>query len=289
MKKLLTIIMAATVGFGVQAQDLPKPSPAAKVEQRVGLTDISITYSRPGVKGRTIWGDLVPWNELWRAGANKATLIETNKDVKLNGAVLPAGSYSLFILPKEGDTWTIVFNKETELWGTGDYKESEDQLRVDAQVSNLGEISERLEYRFLNVDMNRGQLVMDWEKKRVTIEIDADPSEHVKENIATAIAEADEENKWKVYRSAAAYANDNGGMTEQGLEWIEKSVALKDNWYSYWVYADLKAQAKDYKGAIAMAKKAIEIGEKDAKDNGKEFKYASRLNEEIAGYQAKMK
>ena len=259
MKKFIFSLLAVSLlSIQTQAQDLPKPSPDAELEQRVGLTDIKVKYSRPGVKGRTVWGDLVPYNEVWRAGANKATMFSTSSDILINGEMLPQGEYSIFIIPMKDGEWTIIWNTETELWGAGDYKEENDQLRVNVPAESIKGVSERLEYRFIQVDMKTGVLAMDWAGKRVQVSIEADPAEQVKANIAAALEDSKEEDLWRVYRSAASYAED-AGMTKDGLEWIAKSVELKENWYSYWVYGSLLAQNKEFKRAAEMGKKAIEM------------------------------
>jgi hypothetical protein len=118
MKKVTSLFTALLILGGLSAQEMPAPSPAAMVMQRVGLTDITIEYSRPGVKSRMIFGDLVPYNKLWRTGANKATLIKLSTDAKINGQEIKAGSYSIFTIPGE-EEWVVIFNKDTELWGTG--------------------------------------------------------------------------------------------------------------------------------------------------------------------------
>ena len=282
MNKIYTTIAAAILTLGLNAQDLPKPSPSAMVEQTVGLTDIAVTYSRPGVNDRAIWGELVPYDEVWRAGANKATLFSISADIKIEGKTLAKGDYSLFILPKKDGLWTLIWNKETELWGSGDYKEENDALRIDVPAEAIECGSERLEYRFIDVDMSTAQFAMDWAGKRVQVMISADPTAQVKANIATAIEESKDEDLWRVYRNAASYAEDNS-MTKEGLEWITKSVELKnDNWYSYWVYANLLAQNNELKKAIEMGKKSIKIGKE-----GENFSYEGRIQADIDAWSKK--
>jgi len=282
MNKIYTTIAAAILTLGLNAQDLPQPSPSAMVEQTVGLTDIAVTYSRPGVNDRTIWGELVPYDEVWRAGANKATLFSISADIKIEGKTLAKGDYSLFILPKKDGLWTLIWNKETELWGSGDYKEENDALRIDVPAEAIECGSERLEYRFIDVDMSTAQFAMDWAGKRVQVMISADPTAQVKANIATAIEESKDEDLWRVYRNAASYAEDNS-MTKEGLEWITKSVELKnDNWYSYWVYANLLAQNNELKKAIEMGKKSIKIGKE-----GENFSYEGRIQADIDAWSKK--
>lgn len=286
MKQLILSIAMLTSAACLVAQDLPRPSPNATVTQVVGLTDISVTYSRPGVKEREIWGGLVPYGEIWRAGANKATKFETSYEIEIAGKKLPAGAYSLFILPKENSTWTVIFNTETELWGTSDYEESKDQVRLEVKPEDVSFATERLEFHFLDVDMKSAQFVMDWAGKRLSMAISADPAEQAIANIKTALEDAEEDKKWRVYRNAASYASKND-MIKQGLEWIEESVKLQENWYSYWVYADLLALDKDYKGAIAKAEKALEIGEANAKENDEEFGYTDRIQADIDEWKGK--
>lgn len=280
-KQLIGLSFAFLACFAtINAQDLPKPSPMAKVEQRVGLTDVSVTYSRPGTNGRDIWGGLVPYNEIWRAGANKATMLSTTAPIKINGQTLAAGDYSVFIIPVEKGDWTVIINKETELWGAGEYKEEQDALRLEVAPEIIEWESSRLEFHFTEVNMSAAILVMDWAGKRIALNIDADPSDQVMKNIAEALETSPKEDLWKVYRSAAAYAKDNN-MTTEGLEWIQASIALMENWYSYWVYASLLANSGDKKAAVEKANQAITIGKKSAEDAGSTFGYEERIKADI--------
>lgn len=278
---LISILVCLSLTLDVQSQELPKPSPAASVMQRIGLTDVTIEYSRPGVNDRTIWGDLVPYNEIWRAGANKATQVITSADIKIENESLPKGNYSLFIIPVSETEWTLIFNKETELWGAGDYKKEMDQLRLSVTPIKVSSSTERLEYHFTDVNMNSSVLSMNWTDLQVDLNIQADPTSQIKVNIENALADSKEEDKWKVYRSAASYARDVE-MTTKGLEWIRNSVELNStNWYSYWIYSSLLAQKKDLKQAIAMAEKAIVIGIEDSKKNDGVFSYEERIQSDI--------
>lgn len=287
MKSISTILATLAITLQVSAQEVPKPSPSASVTQRVGLNDITVDYSRPGIKNRTIWGDLVPYGELWRAGANKATSISFSAPAMINGNTVEAGSYSLFIQPEKDNMWTVVINGETELWGTSDYKKENDVARFPVDVSEVDWRTERLEYRFTEVDINTATLVMDWAGRQVIIRIESDPMEQVLTNIQRELDESKEEDKWKIYRNAASFAKDIN-LTAKGIEWIDQSLKMKENWYSRWIYADLMAQKKDYKGAIKQAEMAIAVGKKAASEDGKEFKYEADLNEEIAGWKAMM-
>jgi len=286
MNKIFTLIGAVAFMSNALAQELPKPSPAAKVEQRVGLTDITVEYSRPGVKDRVIWGELVAYDEVWRAGANKATKLETTSDIKVNGNVLPKGSYAVFITPSERGPWTIAFNKNTEQWGTSEYNADENAFTTTSLARDVDHASERLEFHFTDVDMDGATLTMTWAGKEIDLTIEADPTEQAYTNIAKAIEEAEEDKKWRVYRSAASYA-ETVGNTKQGLEWIKMSTDLHESWYSYWVYAELLASSGDNEGAVSKAKMAIEIGERVAKEEGNTFGYTDRINEDIAKWSSK--
>jgi tetratricopeptide (TPR) repeat protein len=288
MKKIIIAsFLAIATSITVQAQELPKPSPSATVTQTVGLTDISVVYSRPGVKNRTIWGDLVPYGKMWRAGANKATMFSTSADIIIANQQLPKGEYSLFIIPEENAEWTVIFNKETELWGTGEYDEAMDQLRITVAPAESADMTERLEFRFSDVDMSSAVFSLNWEKIQLNIAISADPTQQAITNIENALSDSKEENKWKVYRSGASYARDVN-MTKKGLEWIQKSVELNgSNWYSYWVYASLLAQNNEFKKATEMASKSIKIGTEEAKAKSETFSYEARIQADIDSWKTK--
>jgi hypothetical protein len=145
-------------------------SPKAGVEQIVGLTDINISYSRPGVKGRKIWGDLVPYNKVWRAGADEATKFTFSSDVIIEGKKLPAGSYSFFVIPNEKE-WTLIFNKTADQWGAFEYNESQDALRIKVKPKK-SEHQEWLAYTFSDMAKNSAIINLVWEKIKVPFKIE---------------------------------------------------------------------------------------------------------------------
>ncbi len=142
-KNLLAMILLVSVGFVAQAQD--KPSPAMTAEGTVGDAEITINYSSPAVKGRVIWGDLVPMDQVWRAGANDATTFTTTEDIKVEGETLPAGTYSFFVIPGETQS-TFIFNKVAKQWGAFNYDAAEDALRVSVPSTQTSTMEERLVY-----------------------------------------------------------------------------------------------------------------------------------------------
>lgn len=168
MIKSATVLFAAmTLSVNAFAQDTKKPaSPAATATGKIKDATITIAYSSPSVKGRTIWGDLVAYDKVWRAGANEATTFETDKNITVQGKPLPAGKYSFFLIPKESGTWTAIFNKEPKQWGAYKYEESKDALRVDVKTKALPATQETLVYK-----VNSNGFTMDWDKISVPVEI----------------------------------------------------------------------------------------------------------------------
>ncbi|MGB5892595.1 MAG: DUF2911 domain-containing protein [Ignavibacteriaceae bacterium] len=149
-------------------------SPKAAVIQTVGFTEVRIDYNRPGVKGREIWGGLVPFDLVWRAGANEATKFTFSTDVKINGKTLKAGSYSFFVVPTK-DKWTLIFNKVADQWGAFEYNEAEDALRFDV-TPDEGSMQEWLAYTIKKTSINSAVIKLEWEKLNIpfTIEVSID-------------------------------------------------------------------------------------------------------------------
>lgn len=144
-----------------------RPSPPREAVGQIGGVDIKIDYSSPAVKGRTIWGDLEPYGEVWRTGANEATTIEISQDVKIEGQTLAAGRYAVFTIPNP-DEWTVIFNKEADQWGDYNYDESKDALRVEVSPTNLEEKFERLEF-----EVREGDIALRWDRLEVAFKVAA--------------------------------------------------------------------------------------------------------------------
>ncbi|WP_395048580.1 DUF2911 domain-containing protein [Flavobacterium sp.] len=162
-KIYLLFIVLLTVTF-VNAQDKPA-SPAAVATGKINGATITINYCSPSVKGRKIWGELVPFNKVWRAGANEATTFETDKDLTIENSKLPAGKYSFFVIPNEKES-IIIFNKEAKQWGAYKYKEKDDQLRVTVKQNISESSTESLTYK-----INNDSVVLIWEKWNIPISI----------------------------------------------------------------------------------------------------------------------
>lgn len=267
MKKILTIglllITAATQKLSAQELELPQPSPWAQVSQKFGLAQATVTYSRPSMKGRTIFGSLVPYGEMWRTGANKATELKLEGNVAINGQILPAGAYSLFTIPGEKE-WTVIINKNTELWGTGGYKQEEDAMRFQVKVQSHAS-TESFTIGFSNIKDNSAVLEIYWETTMISFELTNDFLEQGKTNITEAIAAA--ENTMSLYNDAAEFYLDNNLDAKQALEWAKKSVAQRERYWNLFTLAKAYAKNGMNKEAIETAEKALTLSN-EAKNTG---------------------
>jgi hypothetical protein len=237
--------------------ELPRPSPGAKVSQEVGLTQITVDYSCPGVKGRKVWGELVPYDKLWRTGANSATKITFSKDVTFVDKPVPAGSYALFTIPAKNGDWTVVLNKNADQPGIGrEYKSDMDLLRVKVKAQ-AAPFRERLAFSFSNFDDDKASLDLEWEKLRVSIPIKVGTAQQAVANINKEL-----ENSWRPWANAARYMLENKKDFDTGLKYVDQSLALKQDWFNLWIRASLLAAKGNYKDARAEAQKSYDLGAK---------------------------
>lgn len=273
MKKILTsLTVLATIAAG--AQDLPQPSPSTHLEQRVGLTDITLDYSRPSVNGRVIFGDLVPFGSHWRAGANQNTKVTFSKPVTIAGTDVAAGTYSLSMIPNKG-TWTVILNTKTDMWGVDGYSQEQDVLRVEVTPQAIAPV-ETMRMSLENITVSNAEIVLDWSDVRIALPVELNTMELATANIDAAIA-AEPEN-WRVYRNAANFYNQNNIELATALTYMEKSIALNpDSWYSYYLYAQVLAKNDRKKEAKKAASKALEMGRAESAKNNAPFNYADTI------------
>jgi hypothetical protein len=249
-------LVGALAGAARADLELPRPSPFAKVVQTVGLTDITVDYSSPGVKGRKIWGAVVPYDQMWRAGANNATKLTFSRDVTFAGKPVPAGSYAFFVIPTKG-AWTVILNKKAEQNGVGrDYKEAEDLLRVQV-TPKAAPFRERLAYLVTDFTDDKASLDLEWDKLRLAIPITVQTSAQALANINNAI-----DNTWRTYANAARYMLENKKDYDAGLKYVDQSLALKEDWFNVWIKAELQAAKGDLKDARATGEHAYDLGKK---------------------------
>jgi hypothetical protein len=218
-----------TAGTAAADLELPRPSPFAKVTQDVGLTTVSVDYSSPGVKGRKIWGGLVPYDKMWRTGANRATKISFSRDVTFAGKPVPAGTYALFTIPTKGD-WTVILSKKADQAGTGqDYKAEDDLLRAQVKTKAAPH-RERLTFLFSDFTDDKASLDLEWEKLRVSFPIVAATDKQALASIASTL-----DNTWRTYASAARYMMETKKDYDAGLKYIDQSLALKEDWFNLFI------------------------------------------------------
>lgn len=257
MKRTLLACLLAAPLLG-SAQDLPQPSPTGTVEQIVGLTTIKVVYSRPSMKGRTVFGDLVPYGKVWRTGANKCTTFETSGPIKIEGQDLAQGIYSLFTIPSE-DTWTIIFNKDTSLWGEGDRKEEADVLRVKVTRAKAQDAVETLTFDFASVKDDHADLELRWENMRVSMDIWADATSQALENIKAALGKPDP--SFGVYHGCARFCVDRGINLPEALKWAEASVSKEKKYWNMHTYARALAANGNFKEAIVAAEESMKLAQ----------------------------
>jgi hypothetical protein len=273
-KKLLIAILLTTLPVVAAAElKLPRPSPMQTITQAVGLTDITICYSRPGVKGRSIWGTLVPYGQVWRTGANEATTIQFSTDVTVGGKQLPAGTYSLHTIPGK-DSWTIVLNSDKNLWGSFGFDPAKDLLRFEAKPK-AAPFTEWLTFDFADVNPETAKIVLRWEKIAVPFQVTTGTAARAMGNISNAMASAAADD-WRTPYTAASYAFEQGD-TANATAWLEKSLTAKKTMAALWLKARMQAKAGNKSEAMKTANAALALAGPDDKDFASEIKRLSAL------------
>lgn len=272
MKKVFFLAVASFIIFSTEAQQLntPQPSPTATIKQNFALSNIEISYSRPGVKGRKIFGDLVPYGKVWRTGANNATTITFGEEVTIGGKKVPAGKYGLLTIPGESE-WTIIISKQTNVTSPADYKQDQDVARVQAKPETLPFSIETFMISVDNIKSNTCTIGLIWDNVYAGFEVSADVESKVMAQIKSTM-----ENDNKPYFNAALYYIDNGKDLNKAVEWLDKAYA--QNPEAFWVLYQ-KARAQKMLGkkadALATSNKSIDLAKKAKNDD-----YVS-LNEKL--------
>src|SRR5512140_680628 len=235
--------------------EVPQPSPKARIEQRVGITDLSLDYSCPGVKGRKIWGDVVPYDKTWRAGANQPTKLTVSRDVSFGGTAVPAGSYSLFMVPGKA-SWTVLLNKNLTA-SQEEHDAKDDVATITVKPVALPALRERLRYTFDDTQDDRTFLNLEWERVRIQVPITIDTRTMVIASIDKAVAEA-----WRPYLTGASYLQD-AGQLDRALELVNKAIAIQETWRAAWLRAQILQKKGNKAEAMASANRAQELGKGD--------------------------
>lgn len=273
MKFLKTTFVLLLTGFlaTAVAQDLPQVSPFGKIEQKVGLTNISIEYSRPSVRDRKIFGELLPFGEVWRLGANACTKITTDQYLKFGDQVLKSGTYAIFAIPGEKQ-WKVVFNTNIEQWGSNEYDPKLDVVSVEVPTETC-DFTETLEIEIEDLTMNSGTLTIRWADTQVEMPFKVNTKEIAAKNIEAAISKG--EDLSKVYYNAARYYL-SISETGQAEEYIIQSIKIEATFKSIFILAKVQAEKGDMEEALKTAEKALNT----ANEKGEEG-WAKYINESI--------
>ena len=287
---LLMLGLALTVAAPAVAQtprlNVPEPSPHATVSQRVGLTDITIDYHRPAVNKRKVWGGLVPYDEVWRAGANENTTITFSTPVTVGGKQLAAGTYGLHMIPTTSK-WTIALSNVATAWGSFTYDEKEDAVRLTA-TPTPADMEESLEYRFENPTETSVNVVLQWEKLQVSFPVTADTKAITLASLKGQLRGLSRFS-WQGWHTASVWAlkNDEVG---QALAWADKSISLQENYANLTNKAAILDKKKDTKGASDLRAQAVKLAtEADINNLGYQRMAEKKTDEALALFRKNVK
>jgi hypothetical protein len=249
----LTVVCLILLVFPAAAQvETPQVSQAATVSQTIGTTEISIAYHRPGVKGRQIWGGLVPYDQPWRMGANEATTLTVSDPVLVEGKELAAGTYSFFAIPGR-ETWTLIINKDPEQWGAYGYDAAKDAVRVEVKPAATSH-TEWMRFTIDPTSPSSAVVTLNWEKIAVAMKVDVDVNTLVWKDVDAAMA--------GTYGTAADWALASGERLEQGLDWVNQSIAMQgEDVFNLWTKARLLQRLGRAGEAVPVMEKALSTAE----------------------------
>ena len=271
-KALLTglTLLAATGLVAQQGPRSPRPSPKASLMQSVGITDVTINYNRPGVKGRAIWGALVPYDKVWRTGANEATTIEFSDEVFINGNKLAKGLYSLHTIPT-ATQWTVIFNSVAQQWGSYSYDAAKDALRIQV-TPEKADHREWMSFEIPEMTTDTAKVVLRWEKLAVPFTIDTKSTERTLAGFKSAM-----QPDWRTPYMAANFAFENKGAATDAemMQWLEQSLKINENIGNLWLRARVAERAGNKAEAIHYAEMAA------AKATPQQADFASEIRRNI--------
>jgi hypothetical protein len=261
MKRIFITAIAILSLFIAEAQlKTPAPSPTQTIKQDFGLSNVELSYSRPGMKGRKIFGDLVPFGKVWRTGANQATTLTFGEAVTIGGTKIPAGKYGLLTIPDK-KSWVIIISKQTDVTSPADYKQELDVVRVEAETMNMDKSLESFTMQFANIKPNSCELHMMWDKTAVALPVMTDVETKVMAQIDQLMNKDN-----RPYFNAAMYYMDNGKDLNQALAWFDKGVELQPN--AFWIHHQranclAKLGKKDEAKTAAEKSKALATDQKN--------------------------
>lgn len=278
-----SIFLLAAFGLFVlntEAQQLkiPAPSPLQTLDQAFALSNIKIEYSRPSMKDRVIFGDLVPYGKLWRTGANASTKVTFGEDVNVEGKAIKAGTYALYTIPSQ-NSWEVIFYKDLKLGGNfTDYKPADEVLKFNVKPTSLQDKVETFTIGISDMTSSSANIDIVWDRTKVTIKVTADIHSKILSNIeANVIKDA------KPYFQAANYYYENNVDLKKALEWSDKAIEQNSKYYIIHLKAKIQMKMKDYDGAIATAQKSLDLAKQE---NAEDY---IKLNEKLIAEAKKSK
>ncbi|MDR7131881.1 hypothetical protein J2X69_004247 [Algoriphagus sp. 4150] len=254
----LAFLLCSLISFAQQIQ-MPQASPSAKIAQKVGLTDITVDYSRPSTKDRKIFGELVPYGQVWRTGANGATTLSFSSDVLIDGKTIPAGQYALYSIPGKSE-WTMILSKNIKLWGAIGYDQSDDVLRFKAKPTKLKKKNETFEISFANMTDTGSDLSLEWEKTRVDFRIETEVDPLVMSQIKEYVIDSHTKDPSLLY-SAASYYYTNSKDINQAYNWINECVEDDPKYWTMHMKAKIEAALGKKNDAVETAEKAMNLAD----------------------------
>lgn len=259
---LLAFAITAIAGTTNAQLKTPQPSPTQTIDQAFALSNIKIEYSRPSVKGRTVFGDLVPFGKVWRTGANSSTKITFGDDVKVEGNALAAGTYAVYTIPNQ-DSWEIMFYKDLKLGGNvAEYKAENEVLKIKVKTSALAAKTETFTINIADVTSNSANVELMWDKTKVAFNVATDIDTKIMKSIDESL-----KSDTRPYYQAASYYYENNKDLNQALTWVTK--ATENNPSAFWIWhlkAKIQSKLKDSKGAVESAEKSLALA-KEAKND----------------------
>jgi hypothetical protein len=254
--------LAGLLCLTIDAQQLrtPAPSPTQTIKQDFGLSNIEVSYSRPGIKGRKVFGDLVPYGKVWRTGANNATTVTFGDEVMIGGKKISAGKYGLVTIPDKNN-WTIIITRQLDVTSPAAYKQDQDVVRVEAKPMMMDQSMETFTMQFANVKPTSVDLQLGWDKTMVSLPITTDVESKVMAQIDQLMNKDN-----RPYFSAAMYYMDNNKDLNQALAWFDKAVELNPN--AFWIHhqranALARLGKKDEARAAAIKSKELATAAKN--------------------------
>lgn len=253
MKKLFIIILICISNILILPQEIltPRLSPLSEISQFIGISKVTIKYSRPAVRNRIIWDSLVPYNQVWRTGANENTTITFSHPVLINGNLLDKGTYGIYTIPNK-DEWIIIFSKDFNLWGSDKYNEKNDALRIKSKPK-VNEFTEILTFEFTDINDSTAYIILKWEKIQVPFQIKFDTKNLVLNNIK-------EKFNWSLPNTAASYILNNQLDYNEGLKFVNQSIMIEENYSNLKTKARLLEKLNQKNEAIKTMEKAIQLG-----------------------------